>query len=407
MKDYRIYKFLICFFAVFLFFVEGNAAGMVKKTDTNNIDKKGRKQGLWIRADSSRNLHYSGFFENDMPTGLFVYTDYKGTKVADAFYFRGGYASYNIFYYPKGKVLSEGYFLDKQRDSLWVYYRENGNKMKEEFYKNGLLDGMARLYDKEGVLIEEMSWFRGLRQGDWWKKEPQGYQTGRYLLNMSEGPYQAFYPDSSLYVNGNYNEGVKNGLWSFYLPSPSKSLFKEELYEKNKLVEKRIFLKVNGSLVKLSVDTLVAVFLNPQGRGDIFTKSGLNLKCDESYETVCKVLDLDNFFYANANVFVAYKFVNSIGGVDSPNNASSANSLGGAVNTNGLNSPSSPNNANEIILSVKLPFPVYADENGVQTVKSMWNKGNMDADGVGGKESVQKGVPVVKESMPNEAPVGK
>lgn len=321
--------------------------------DTNRIDAKGRKQGLWVRQDTTRRLFYQGHFKDDLPQGLFVYTDHEGVKVADAFYFRGGYASYNRFYYPDGKLLSEGYYLDKQKDSVWTFYRTDGSRIRSLSYKNGLQDGMAYLYDTDGSLMEEMGWFRGLRQGDWWKREAQGYQSGTYHLNKSAGAYRAFYADSSRYIVGNYDEGVKDGRWSFYLPAPSGRLYKEEDYRQNKLMEKRLFLQVEDELRAIAVDTVVAVLQGPDGMGDVFTQSGGVLHSDESFENVCRIIGLDQFYHAHESALVSYLFTEDVREED------------------GLM---------VLVLSVPLPFPVYADENAVQNLKSVWNRAAVPAE---------------------------
>ena len=332
----------------------GGPACAAAPADTNRLDAKGRKQGLWVRQDSTRRLFYEGHFKDDMPQGRFIYTDHEGVLVSEAFYFRGGYASYNRFYYPDGKLLSEGYYLDRQKDSLWVYYREDGRRIRSVTYRNGRQDGMERLYDDEGRVMEETQWFRGLRQGPWWKREAQGYQSGTYHLNKSQGVYQAFYPDSARYIVGNYDDGAKEGLWSFYLPSPSNRLYKEEVYRQNRLTEKRLFLQVAGELRAIAVDTVVAVLKSPDGMGDVFTRGGGVLHSDESFDNVCHIIGLDQFFMANESALVAYRFTEDLREADG---------------------------MAELVLSMPLPFPVYADADAVQNLKSVWNRAAVPAEG--------------------------
>lgn len=333
--------------------LEAAVSGPAGEADTNRLDAKGRKQGLWVRQDSTRRLFYRGYFKDDLPQGTFVYTDHEGVTVAEAFYFRGGYASYNRFYYPDGKLLSEGYYLDRQKDSLWTYYREDGRRIRSVTYKNGLQDGLASLYDSDGRVMEEMRWFRGLRQGEWWKREAQGYQSGFYHLNKSQGAYQAFYPDSGHYIVGNYDDGAKDGLWSFYLPAPSGRLYKEEVYRQNKLMEKRLFLQIAGELRAIAIDTVVAVLKSPDGMGDVFTHSGEMLHSDESFENVCQIIGLDQFFYAHESALVSYGFAEDLREED-----------GMAV----------------LVLSVPLPFTLYADDNAVQNWKSVHSRAAVPAE---------------------------
>ena len=331
----------------------GVSAYAATPADTNRLDAKGRKQGLWVRQDSTRRLFYEGHFKDDMPQGRFVYTDQEGVTVAEAFYFRGGYASYNRFFYPDGKLLSEGYYLDKQKDSIWTYYREDGRRIRSVTYENGRQNGLETLYDDEGRVMAETQWFRGLRQGPWWKREAQGYQSGTYRLNKSQGEYHALYPDSARYIVGHYDDGAKEGLWSFYLPSPSNRLYKEEDYRQNKLTGKRLFLQVAGELRVIAVDTIVAALKSPDGMGDVFTQGGAVLNSDESFDNVCHIIGLDQFFMANESALVAYRFTTDLREAD-----------GMAA----------------LVLSVPLPFPVYVEEDAVQQLKSVWNRAAVPAE---------------------------
>lgn len=318
--------------------------------DTNRLDAKGRKQGLWVRQDSTRRLFYRGVFKDDRPQGHFVYTDHDGLTVVEAWYFRDGYASYNRFYYPDGKLLSEGYYLDQQKDSLWIYYRQDGRRIRSQTYKNGLADGVSRLYGPDDEVVEEMHWFRGLRHGDWWKHESQGYQNGTYHLNKSTGPYRAFYADSSRSIVGHYDDGAKDGLWSFYLPAPSGRLYKEEFYRQNRLMTRRLFLQVDGQLHPVDLDTVVAVMKSPDGLGDVFTAGGDILHSDEIFDNITLIIGQDHFFMAHESALVSYAFTSDLQEKD------------------GMMA---------LQLSVPLPFTIYADENAVQHLNSVWNRAAM------------------------------
>ncbi|MDE6630622.1 MAG: hypothetical protein K2K11_04295, partial [Bacteroidales bacterium] len=84
----------------------------------NKVDAKGRKQGLWSKTNPASGVRYEGVFKDDMPQGKFLYWNKGDTLVSEAFYFRGGYASFTRFFYPDGGVMAEGYYLEKQKDSL-------------------------------------------------------------------------------------------------------------------------------------------------------------------------------------------------------------------------------------------------------------------------------------------------
>lgn len=318
----------------------------------NAVDKKGRKQGYWKTADTSRILNYEGNFKDDMPVGDFTYYDRNGRVKARALYFRGGYASFNTFYNDSGKVFMTGYYLDKQKDSTWKYYR-GSTLIKEENYRQGQFNGFTRLYDYNGVLLEIQQWYRGLRNGIWWSRQEKGFQTVTYKMNRSEGNYTALYPDSSLCVTGLYGDGLKEGEWKFYFDGGSKdstgSLYKINLYRQNKLLSCRLFLVIesapyNGILQEINIDTVVIVMRSAGGKAEIFTNSGKRLQCREKYENICSILDLDYFFNASPGVFVAYRYISGL----------------------------SEEEDDRALLQLKTatPFPVYLDKEGIETVKS-------------------------------------
>ncbi|MDR1740131.1 MAG: hypothetical protein LBR45_05175 [Bacteroidales bacterium] len=331
--------------------------GMSTFSQENVTDKKGRKQGLWKTADTSRSLNYEGHFKDDMPVGDFTYYDRNGRVSARAFYFRGGYASFNTFYDDSGRVFMTGYYLDKQKDSIWQYFHNFGisgsgkTLIKEEHYKKGLLDGMTFLYDYNGVLLESQEWYRGLRNGAWWSRQEKGFQSVTYNLNKSTGPYIALYPDSSLYITGMYDDALKEGDWKFYLKDGS--LFKIDSYQHNKLLLRRLFLILNnapynGTLTEIGMDSVVMVVRGKGGKAEIYTLSGGWLICKERYETVCDILDLDYFFNASPSAFVAYRYVEGF-------------------------MPEEDDNRALLKLKVAAPFPVYLDKEGMETLNSMFD----------------------------------
>ncbi|MDR0763123.1 MAG: hypothetical protein LBF01_01320 [Bacteroidales bacterium] len=352
----------MCILCLFIFqigaqdFVQMQAQvkSVIKTQAQNAIDKKGRKQGYWKTADTSRTLNYEGNFKDDMPAGDFTYRDKSGRIKVQAFYFRGGYASFNTVYDDSGRVLMTGYYLDKQKDSTWKYYHGGRTLIKEENYRQGQLNGVMRLYDYNGTLLEMQEWYRGLRNGIWWSRQEKGFQTVMYKMNRSEGTYTALYPDSSLYITGQYYDGLKEGEWKFYFDGGSKdstgSLYKIDLYQHSKLLSRRLFLVIenapyNGALQEINTDTVVIVMRRTGGKAEIFTASHIRLHCREKYENVCNILDFDYFFNASPTTFVAYRYIKGL----------------------------SEEEEDRALLQLKtaIPFPVYLDKEGIETVKSI------------------------------------
>ena len=57
---------------------------------------------------------------------------------------------YNVFYYPNGKVSSEGPMRDGKPDGYWKTYNEAGMLVSEGNRKNFELDSTWRFFDNEG-----------------------------------------------------------------------------------------------------------------------------------------------------------------------------------------------------------------------------------------------------------------
>ncbi|MCM1042143.1 MAG: hypothetical protein NC396_06940 [Bacteroides sp.] len=349
--------------------------------DTNRTDAKGRRQGVWVRKPSADKLGYTGQFKDDMPTGRFVYTALGDTLVTEAFYFRGGYASYNRYFYPDGSLMAEGYYLDKQKDSVWKMYARSGQLIREESFENGLLHGRRLLYDADGTVLEDQHWFRGLRNGNWFVHDEKGYQLSTYKLNITHGLYTARYPDSTRFIEGHYDEGLKEGLWRFYLPSGT--LYKEDTYSRNQLVNRTLYLKIGGELRAVSTDTVPLVMRHPQGgRAELLASSGKRLVCDEKFETVCGIFDLDFYFFANKNTLVSFTAVDKdrIADALAQTGDDRMDKVDGQLDFSqqlGRNASVSPV---LLPLNIKTPYPVYMDADGMDVLRNDFKNADVEAE---------------------------
>ena len=341
--------------------------------DTNRRDDKGRRQGLWVEMGRKGSLSYRGHFKDDMPEGRFVYT--RGdTLVAEAFYFRGGYASYNRFFYPDSQLMAQGYYLDKQKDSVWEFYARDGRLLRREHYEKGLKNGVLEVFDSLGKILVHQEWFRGLRNGYWMEWNAAGFQSYTYKLNLSHGPYAAFYADSVRAIEGQYAEGLKQGKWSFYLPSGT--LYQEDFYQDDLLMDRVFYLSVQGELRPVSMDTIALVMLSPQGgRAEVLTDAGGRLLCDESFAVVCGILDMEAYFYANPNAFVAFRVLDKerlpdlLGDWRGEERMLYDGQLEPSMQL-GQNASVRPV---ELPLRVKTPFPVYLDANGMEMLENTFS----------------------------------
>ena len=90
---------------------------------------------------------------------LMKYIRFKGN-------FKNGYADgVSTWYYPNGKVLSSGFYVNDEKNNKWTWYSENGSIQKEINYLNGLEDGEYKVYYDNGKISYEANYFGGRIQG--------------------------------------------------------------------------------------------------------------------------------------------------------------------------------------------------------------------------------------------------
>ena len=77
-----------------------------------------------------------------------------------------------VVFASNGQKLSEGSWVDGQRDGHWVEYFRSGNKKAEGLYIYGKKTGLWREYDPSGFYTVEKVWEEGHMVG--WREFRQG-----------------------------------------------------------------------------------------------------------------------------------------------------------------------------------------------------------------------------------------
>lgn len=168
---------------------------------------------------------------------------------------------YNKFYYPNGKISSEGNMRDNkpdgywktyfesgkiksegnrknfQLDSVWKFYNEQGKIMFEFNYKEGKKNGPKKTFDsKEGFLLMMENYANDLKQGNTvnYYKDGKVKQTIPFLNGKEEGTGYEFSSDSIIITISQYKmgfvqkeekinrkdaNGLKQGVWKDFYPS--------------------------------------------------------------------------------------------------------------------------------------------------------------------------------------------
>jgi len=222
---------LSCFLAIFeasmkylitLIWLLGSAALWAQ--EQNQLDGQGRKTGPWKVDYPNGVTRYRGHFLEGRPVGEMVRYYENGAIQARMNFDTLEDRSYTELYYENGKKAAQGWYMNKEKDSVWTYFSEfDGTVRIREPYLNGKLHGTAISYYPSGEVSEEIEWNQDLKEGPW----KQYYVDGALRLESAyesdrlQGPYRVFYPDSTLKVHGTYLDNRSHGTWDFYDESGS------------------------------------------------------------------------------------------------------------------------------------------------------------------------------------------
>lgn len=227
------------------------------QADTNKLDDKGNKDGLWKGYyPESKRMRYEGTFDHGKEVGIFkFYDDTKAQSVIATREFNPKDNSvYTIFYNQSKNKVSEGKQVNRLNEGLWKYYHENApDIMTLENYKAGKLEGKRTVYYKgsgiagEENIAEEAHYSNGIKNGSYKKYTMKGIllEDSNYKKGQLDGA--AVYKDAlgNLASKGNFKNGKKTGTWEFYesgklqkKENMDKSKYKKRIHPKNIPAEK-------------------------------------------------------------------------------------------------------------------------------------------------------------------------
>lgn len=196
---------------------------------------------------------FSQTVKND--TAAAVYYFPNGQKSSEGTLVKGKPDAYWKTYYDNGLLKSEGNRKNFQLDSIWKFYDQNGNKSLQISYKDGkkegdritwlpgevvfehfendIKSGLTRHFDDKQRLLKTIPFVKGLEEGTSFQYDTlgtiteiitykRGYITGRDRINRRDpenrqhGPWKWFYEDGSLKQEGNFKNGLKNGIFKSF-----------------------------------------------------------------------------------------------------------------------------------------------------------------------------------------------
>lgn len=204
-----------------LFFLVFNTITFAQ-IDSNKLDEKGNKHGLWKGFyQESKRPRYEGTFEHGKEVGIFKYfDDTKAQSVLATREFSGkDNSAYTIFYNQKKNKVSEGKVVNKMYEGEWKYYHQNATSiMTLENYKKGKLQGLRTVYYPDGTIAEETNYRDGIKEGTYKKYTVKGIVLEETNYKNGEFNGSTIYRDplGNVVAKGNYVNGRKSGNWKFY-----------------------------------------------------------------------------------------------------------------------------------------------------------------------------------------------
>ena len=208
----------------------------------NQFDDKGERHGLWRGTHKESNrVRYEGTFNHGKETGVFKYFDdtKAGTVIATRDFSKGDGSCYAIFYDQKSNKVSEGKLVNKLPEGEWKYYHfESKQLMSKEFYKNGKLEGVRKVFYKDGTLAEETNYVNGIKHGNSKTYSEKGQLIDAHIYKNGQYDGVASYYDGlgNKMYEGSYVNGKRVGTWKFF--------------EKNKVIKQVKASKFSQELIK-------------------------------------------------------------------------------------------------------------------------------------------------------------
>jgi antitoxin component YwqK of YwqJK toxin-antitoxin module len=165
------------------------------KTGQGIITNEGKKEGDWKYFYRERRISATGKYSNNLQTGNWKY------------------------FYLDGKTEQTGNYKQGKTDGLWQWFYSDGSLKREEEYYEGLPEGIYIEYDTLGQTLVNGKYFDGQKEEEWIYKVGDYTEKGRYVADLKDGVWKAYYSNGKLKYEGSYIQGNPDGEHFFYYPN--------------------------------------------------------------------------------------------------------------------------------------------------------------------------------------------
>ncbi len=207
---------------IFLIFLIHIAGFSVIAQEYNAYDAEGNRHGKWQKKyENSDQVRYEGTFEHGKEVGEFKFYKPSSGKTPTAIkkFSKENDTVIVQYYTKKGKVISKGQLIHKDRVGTWKYYHNDGEKvMMIEKYQSGKLHGRQQTFFKNGQLTEDTPYIQGKKHGKSTIYSDTGVLLKEFLYENDQlhGLTRYYDTDGTLIIEGNYKRDRKDGIWKYY-----------------------------------------------------------------------------------------------------------------------------------------------------------------------------------------------
>lgn len=156
---------------------------------------------------------------------------------------------YKRFFYPNGKIASEGLLKNNKPEGLWKSYYVTGIKKSEGVWKNNKLDSVWIFYNQMGDTTEKINYLLGKKNGYYYK-----YYTGfdhentikskeLYVNDKRNGKAVKYYENGAMYSEIPYSQDKKHGIALEY--SKEGKIITVIRYRRNEIVVREEINRLN------------------------------------------------------------------------------------------------------------------------------------------------------------------
>jgi len=140
---------------------------------------------------------------------------------------------------PDGVVVEEGAYVAGLPSGVWITRHPDGALASQGSYLMGEQEGVWIYRAPDGTLDEERTgvYESGERVAPWYE---EGTRSGRlksgmtqqatYAHGLRNGPARGFFPDGARESEGSYEDGLRTGRWTYWLPSGEVDRAKSGVY---------------------------------------------------------------------------------------------------------------------------------------------------------------------------------